>query len=169
MRISCWGLLATILLASAGAWLWLRCVEPKVDAPYALVEDGLYVGESVAEPPPGTDAVVNLCGSEDRYEVEAQLWDPILEDGGVPDLDWLRGVVEFIAAQRRAGRTVYVHCNAGMSRSGMVVTAYLMQKHTWPRDRALAFVQSKRPRIHPSPRLMQLLAEWEEAHRSPSP
>jgi len=73
-----------------------------------------------------------------------------------------REAVEFIDAQRRAGRTVYVHCAAGMNRSGAVVTAYLMQKHNWPRDRALAFVQSKRSQIQPNPRLMRLLSEWEQ-------
>ena len=49
-----------------------------------------------------------------------------------------------------------------MSRSGMVVTAYLMYEHNWPRGLALAFVQSKRPRIQPNPRLMRLLIEWEQ-------
>ena len=109
MRVLCWSLLAIILLASVSAWLWLRCLAremAEVAAPYALVEDGLYIEESVAEPPPGTDAVVNLCGSEDPYEVEAQLWTPILEGVEEPDLTWLREVIEFIDTQRRAGRTV---------------------------------------------------------------
>jgi protein-tyrosine phosphatase len=133
------------------------------EEPYSRVEEGLYVGASVSAPPPGTAAVVNLCDREDPYAVDALLWEPILDGGKAPGLAWLRRVVAFIDAQRRAGVTTYVHCNAGASRSGMVVTAYLMYEHGWPRDRALKFARRKRPQIQPNPAFMRLLAEWEEA------
>jgi protein-tyrosine phosphatase len=38
-------------------------------------------------------------------------------------IDWLKHVVHFIDDERKAGRTVFVHCFAGMNRSGMIVTA----------------------------------------------
>jgi len=66
-----------------------------------------------------------------------------------------------VDAQRQAGRTVFVHCFAGVSRSGMVVTAYLMFKHGWTRDQALEFVRSKRPSAKPNGAFMELLLEWE--------
>jgi protein-tyrosine phosphatase len=88
-------------------------------------------------------------------------WEPILEGGKLPDVDWLKGVVGFIDVQRRAQRTVYVHCLAGVDRSATVVTAYLMFEHGWGRDTALAQVKSKRPCACPDPTLMQLLADWE--------
>jgi hypothetical protein len=153
--------LALLLVACLGVWLWLRWLESTYDRPYALIEDGLYVGSSVKSPPPGTTAVVNLCARADRYQVEASLWEPVFELGNEPSLEWLRRVVEFIDANRRADRTTYVHCMAGMNRSGAAVTAYLMLRHGWGRDRALAFVRSKRPEIQPNPTLMRLLAEWE--------
>lgn len=154
-------LLAIILLAGLGVWLWLRWLEHSYDAPYSRIEDGLYVGIAVEQPPPGTKAVLNLCGRKDAYEVEAVLWEPILEGGKDPDIAWLRRMVEFIDAQQRAGRITFVHCIAGMNRSGMVVTAYLMFKHNWSRDRALTFVQSKRPQIQPNPSLLRLLGDWQ--------
>jgi len=124
----------------------------------------------VPEPPPGTTAVLNLCGKEDPYHADAHLWEPVLEGGKEPDLAWLRRLVEFIAAQRRAGATVYVHCLAGMNRSGTVAVAYLMQEHGWTRDRALAFAQAKRPQIQPNRAFQRLLAEWETALRQqPAP
>lgn len=152
-----------ILVAGIAAWLALVSVERSLDKPYSLIEDGLYVGSSVPEPPSGTRAVLNLCGKEDRYPVEAGLWEPVLEGGKEPDLAWLRRMVEFIASQRRSGVTTYVHCLAGMNRSGAVVTAYLMEEHNWTRDQALAFAHSRRPQIQPDPTFMRLLAEWEQA------
>ena len=155
--------LAILLLASVGAWLWLTWLErSQREQPYSRIEDGLYVGGAVAEPPPGTTSVLNLCGKEDPYRADAHLWEPVLEGGKEPDLAWLRRMVEFVATQRHKGATVYVHCLAGMNRSGTVAVAYLMQEHRWTRDRALAFAQSKRPQIQPNPSFMRLLAEWEK-------
>jgi hypothetical protein len=96
--------LTGLLLGCVAAWLWLAWLDRSGrEEPYSLVEDGLYVGRAVPEPPPGTRAVVNLCDAEDRYSVEATLWEPILDDNNAPDLDWLRRVVEFVADRRRAG------------------------------------------------------------------
>ena len=114
------------------------------------------------EPPPGTRAVLNLCDANDPYQVEVCLWEPIRDGGEAPSIDWLRRMVEFIDTQRQAGVTVYVHCWAGVSRSGLVATAYLMHEHHWTRDEALAFVRSRRPQVRPNPAFMKLLAEWEE-------
>src|SRR5437899_390003 len=129
------GFLVLVLLACVGAWLGLLWLERSYrEEPYTLIEEGLYVGSSISEPPPGTRAVVNLCGREDVYQVDACLWEPILDGGKAPSLEWLRRVVEFVEEQRRAGRTTYVHCLAGVSRSGMVAAAYLMREHNWSRD-----------------------------------
>jgi protein-tyrosine phosphatase len=132
---------------------------------YSLVEDGLYQGGYVKAPPFGAQAVLNLCETEDLYRAEVHDWVPIPDASPAPDLDWLRRRVEFVDAQRRAGRTVYVHCWAGVSRSGMVVTAYLMFEHRWTREEALAFVRSRRPVTRPNPAFMELLGEWEQALR----
>jgi hypothetical protein len=166
-------LLVLVVLCAGVGVFWLRGPKPPVgDTPYHLIEEGLFLGSSVGQPPPHTSAVVNLCGREDRYPVDAMLWDPILEgpDGGKkPDLAWLNAVVGFVDAQRRAHRTVYVHCLAGVSRSAMVVTAYLMSEHGWGRDTALAHVKAQRPCANPAPDLMQLLADWERAHDASRP
>jgi hypothetical protein len=155
-------LLLAALLACVGVWVGLLLLARSYEEePYTRIEDGLYLGRAVPQPPPGTRAVVNLCGARDPYTVDAALWEPILEGGDDPTVEGLRRVVEFIAAQRRAGRTTYVHCGVGMNRSGMVMTAYLMSARRWRRDQALAFVQSKRPQVQPNPALMRLLAEWE--------
>jgi hypothetical protein len=129
---------------------------------YARIEDGLYMGGRVPEPPPGTQAVLNLCEVEDTYRAPVHEWAPIPDAEPAPDIDWLRRQVEFVDAQRRAGRQVYVHCHAGVSRAGMVVVAYEMFKNGWTRDVAMAFVRSRRSVVNPNPAFMRLLLDWEQ-------
>jgi len=133
---------------------------------YSQIEDGLYLGGYVPEPPRNTQAVLNLCEVTDPYKVVAHRWEPIRDAEPVPSLDWLREQVEFIETEREAGRAVFVHCRNGVSRSGMVVVAYLMARHGWSRDEAMTFVRSKRPMVRPNPSFMHLLQEWEESLKS---
>jgi len=160
--------LVTTVLGGAGAGLALHWSRPAEPEPFSKIEEGLYLGGSVERPPQGTQAVVNLCGRPDPYQVGPSLWEPMYEDGKgkAPTLDLLRRVVGFIDEQRRAGRTTYVHCMVGQNRSGSVVAAYLMQEHRMGRDEALAFLQRRRPEVQPDPTLMRLLSEWEQALKS---
>ncbi len=129
---------------------------------YSRIEDGLYLGGSVAAPPPGTRAVLNLCRVEDCYQAEVHRWQPIHDGEPAPNLDWLRQQVEFIDSQRQTGLPVYVHCKAGISRAGLVTMAYLMWRNNWSRDRALHFVRSRRSKVRPNSAFMELLLEWEQ-------
>src|SRR5438132_11218667 len=104
---------------------------------YTIIRDGLYLGGYVKSPPPGTKAVLNLCRLADPYKVEAHVWEKIKDTTPAPSIDWLKKQVKFIDDQRQAGKTVYVHCRNGVSRSGMVVVAYVMSKDKLPRDKAL--------------------------------
>jgi hypothetical protein len=136
---------------------------------YSRVDDGLWLGGFVAEPPRGVSAVLNLCESEDPYRAESHRWEPIRDAGPAPDLDWLRGQVDFIAAERAAGRVVFVHCRNGVSRSAMTLAAYLMRRENWSRDEALDFLRSRRPGVRPHPAFMRLLSEWELALKKGGP
>ncbi|MBV9126129.1 MAG: dual specificity protein phosphatase family protein, partial [Planctomycetes bacterium] len=138
---------------------WLRWEPPN----YSRIEDGLYLGGSVPEPPPDTQAVLNLCEMPDPYQAAVHRWEPIPDAEPAPGLDWLRRQVEFIEDQRGAGRTIYVHCRSGVSRGGLVVVAYLMAQHGWSRDQALAFVRISRPMVRPNPGFMSRLQEWERS------
>src|SRR5262249_41443685 len=111
---------------------------------YSRIEDGFYLGGRVAEPPAGTRAVLNLCEQEDPYQAEAHRWQPIADAAPAPGLAWLRQQVEFLDQQRRDGLPVFVHCQAGVSRGGLVTVAYLMWRRGWSREEALQFVRSRR-------------------------
>lgn len=128
---------------------------------YSRIEEGLWLGGYVREPPKKTQAVLNLCETEDLYRAESHKWEPIRDAAPAPNLDWLREQVVYIETQRNAGRIVYVHCRNGVSRSGMVLAAYLMRRDSLSRDQALELLRIRRPGVRPHQAFMQLLLEWE--------
>jgi hypothetical protein len=138
----------------------------KSDKNYSEIDDGLYLGGYVKEPPPGTRAVLNLCGDKDPYKAEFSEWHFIPDAAPAPSLDWLREQVAFVDKERSAGHPVYIHCWAGISRSAMVTTAYLMVHNHWTRDEALKYIRSKRSIVSPNSAFMELLQKWEEANKS---
>ena len=85
-----------------------------------------------------------------------------IQDAEAPSIDWLQQMVTFVDEQRKAGRVVYVHCRNGVSRSGLVVIAYIMFKNPWTRDKAMKYVRSKRDIVHPNSAFRKLLHEWEK-------
>jgi hypothetical protein len=133
----------------------------RVKANYTRMEEGLYLGGHVKQPPPGTRAVLNLCEKPDPYRMEVHVWNPIPDAEPAPGIDWLRRQVDFIDAQRQAGRVVYVHCRAGISRAGLVVVAYFMHKNRWSMEQALAYVRSRRSAVRPNRAFMEQLSAWE--------
>jgi protein-tyrosine phosphatase len=154
--------LATAIVAVASVRIGVErytCEPPN----YSQVEDGLWLGGYVSEPPPDTRAVLNLCETEDAYQTESHRWVPIRDAEPAPSLVWLREQVTFIETERAAGRTAFVHCRNGVSRSAMVLAAYLMKREGWSRDAALEHLRSRRPIVRPNPAFMTLLAEWEKA------
>ena len=134
--------------------------QPQPD--YTWLEPGLYLGGYVDDPPPNTQAVLNLSLHKDPYKVKHHRWKPIRDASPAPELDWLREQVDFVREQRQAKRTVYIHCFAGVSRGGMVTVAYYMHREGWTRDQALAHVRKRRPQVRPNPAFMELLLEWEQ-------
>src|SRR5262245_9600340 len=158
-----WFLIAVAATLSSGLALALLALDLWTpEGPnYSLIEDGLYMGGFVAKPPPRTKAVLNLCRKEDPYRADVYLWEPISDNDRVPSLDWLRKLVEFVEDNRRTGRTTFIHCRNGISRSSLVVVAYLMHKNHWTRDRTLKFVRPKWSIARPNSAFMKLLLEWE--------
>lgn len=130
---------------------------------YSQIEPGLWLGGFVDAPPPGVTAVLNLCETKDPYSAEIHAWEPIRDAEPAPSLEWLKERVAWIDAQRAAKRDVYVHCQQGVSRSGMVVTAFVMRRDGLSRDEALATLRAKRPDVRPHPTFMRLLEEWQAA------
>ncbi len=150
---------ATLVAAAvAGRRFIAAFLRPSFDE----IDDGLFMGGGVAAPPPGVNAVLNVCKSADRYQAPVHRWEPIRDGRPAPSIDWLRRQVDFVAAQLREGRPVYVHCRSGVSRSGMVVLAYQMARHGWTLEQALEHVRAKRRIVRPNRAFRRLLKEWEK-------
>lgn len=153
------GAVPLVLLAVVYLAVWHFTREPPN---HAEVEPGLYVGGHVKSPPWLTHATLNLCEQDDPYGTPVHEWHPTRDAAPAPSLDWLAARVAFVEEHRSANRVVYVHCMNGVSRSVMVVTAYLMKRHGWSRDEALAFVRTHRQQARPNPAFIELLSEWEK-------
>jgi hypothetical protein len=136
---------------------------------YNAIEPNLYIGGYVAAPPPGTQAVLTLSRNKDPYTTEIYQASPIDDAAPAPTLDWLKEQVAFVAAQQTAGRCTYVHCDAGISRSALVTTAYLMARDHITRDQALDYIRTRRPIANPNRAFMVLLNEWEDTLNPDAP
>lgn len=130
---------------------------------YSEIEKGLFMGGLIPKAPPRVIAVLNLSEFEDEYRAKYHTTMTIPDSEPAPNLKWLQKAVGFVEEHHSKGRATYVHCFAGISRSGMVVTAHLMKKNGWTRDEALAYVRKARPAANPNPAFMERLAEWEKA------
>jgi hypothetical protein len=84
-----------------------------------------------------------------------------IRDRGVPEIDTMRAILDTIDAWRAAARPVYVHCYAGVGRTGMVIGCHLVRRGMAPAD-ALAELgrlrQGTRYAHVPSP---ETEAQWE--------
>ena len=97
---------------------------------------------------------------------------PFAEYCAVPVADYegediaflLPKAVRFIHASRHAGKTVLVHCAAGVSRSSTVVIAYLMATTEMNWEAALDFVRNRRRCVSPNPGFLLQLQQLNVAH-----
>lgn len=148
----------------------------------SAIAPGLFVSGLVRPFPPSVDAVMCLClpsemaharrhGYPDPLAcgIRGFAWRPIEDDADkVPPLDWLNTSAALIEEWLWAGRTVLVHCAAGISRSPTVAAAALMRRHSCSAADALRTLRKGRSIIDPNPGLVALLKEYEEFVHSPA-
>ena len=92
-------------------------------------------------------------------------------DFSTPSSDLMEKILDEIDAQIVAGRTVYVHCLAGIGRTGMVVGCYLV-RHGLTGEEALLQIQTLRKETpswwHRSPESQEqvdFILNWEAESR----
>lgn len=78
--------------------------------------------------------------------------------------EWQR-TTEFIDGAVAAGGTVFVHCQAGISRSAAIVMAHLMSRHGYTLLAAYERVKERRVNVGPNMHFMQALAALEDSLR----
>ena len=158
------GLVAVVAALSVKFMLEEKVQKASTQAPenYTRIEPGYYMGGRCTAPPPEVRAVLSLSEYADGYSAEIYRWQPIPDGDPAPSVAWLGEQVAFIDSQRKAGRPILVHCDAGISRSGLVSAAYFMWRDHLTREQALGFLRERRPIVNPNPGFRELLGEWEE-------
>lgn len=111
----------------------------------------------------GISALLNLrIEWDDRWmgiHAPYYLWLPAI-DGTPPVYEQLVRGAMFIQAQVEAGRSIYVHCAAGLGRGPTMVTAYLVAQGLSVGE-AIAFIAARRPFISLSIKQRARLLEFE--------
>jgi hypothetical protein len=75
----------------------------------------------------------------------------LVDNTGTSLKPYLQAALPWIQAALDAGGRVLLHCASGSSRSGAVLTAYLMWHHHMAVDEALALARRCRPILVPNP------------------
>jgi protein-tyrosine phosphatase len=95
--------------------------------------------------PPNIDHVISLYPWE-RYVVEhpidSELFVRMFDATDMPDPNQIRNIAEWVNSCRRMGETL-VHCQAGLNRSGLIVTYALMLEGMSASD-AIALLRAQR-------------------------
>jgi protein-tyrosine phosphatase len=139
--------------------------------PVSLIEDGLFLSSKPQLDFPKVDAVLNVSDKEyaepevtppsDNTRSSGYFWLPLFDRAPFPGVKWLELAVEIVGHCRENNWTILVHCDAGMSRSAMVVVAYLMKRDSLTVDQALDKVLKKRS-IAPNEYFLVGLMDWED-------
>jgi protein-tyrosine phosphatase len=85
----------------------------------------------------------------------------LYDDDDQPIGDYFDSSISFIDDAIRMGKTVYVHCYAGVSRSPTIVAAYLIKMHNMTTVDALKYIAERRPCIDPNEGFRAALRKWE--------
>jgi protein-tyrosine phosphatase len=84
----------------------------------------------------------------------------------------LESCLRFIEEVKEDGvGKVFVHCNAGVSRSAAVAIAYVMRDKGWTLDKAFTFVKGQRPHINPNAGFMlqlRMFGQQQDVRRTPA-
>lgn len=135
-------------------------------APVELPDDpGVLLGDATAAEETDADVIVSLCRmgraqvrGPDHHELF--MWD-FPDDAWNPNLDLLlRDTADAIVRWRDEGRTVLVHCAAGVSRSPTVAAAYLARRLGVSGIEALRRLRQVYPDARPNPSFMRALKRF---------
>jgi len=108
-------------LLSAGITCFIDLTQPQYSDPY-------------------TDALFELAGWQD---IEVVYSNYAMEDFSTPDTDQIKTVLDVIDGALGAQQGVYLHCRAGIGRTGVIVGCYLV-RHGLSGDEALERIKELR-------------------------
>jgi hypothetical protein len=138
--------------------------------PGVMAQGNALRGELDALRDAGIDAFVDLTeGTEYGLRPYVGLLDAAIEyrqlsirDFGVPTIEGMREILDTIDGALERGKNVYVHCYAGIGRTGTVVACYLVRHGMAPRDAMKTVTGWRGIRTPQSDEQEQLILAWAE-------
>ncbi|XP_038596625.1 LOW QUALITY PROTEIN: dual specificity protein phosphatase 1 [Tachyglossus aculeatus] len=117
----------------------------------------------------GITALINVSANcPDHFEDHYQYKRIPVEDSHKADISsWFNEAIDFIDSVKNAGGRVFVHCQAGISRSATICLAYLMRTNRVKLDEAFEFVKQRRSIISPNFSFMGQLLQFESQVLAP--
>ncbi|KAG5263723.1 hypothetical protein AALO_G00267890 [Alosa alosa] len=111
----------------------------------------------------GITALINVSANcPNHFEDHFQYKSIPVEDNHKADISsWFNEAIEFIDSIRNKGGRVFVHCQAGISRSATICLAYLMRTNRVKLEEAFEFVKQRRSIISPNFSFMGQLLQFE--------
>ncbi|XP_029439687.1 dual specificity protein phosphatase 1 [Rhinatrema bivittatum] len=118
----------------------------------------------------GITALINVSANcPNHFEGHYQYKSIPVEDNHKADISsWFNEAIDFIDSMKNAGGRVFVHCQAGISRSATICLAYLMRTNRVRLDEAFEFVKQRRSIISPNFSFMGQLLQFESQVLAPS-
>ncbi|CAI5441861.1 unnamed protein product [Caenorhabditis angaria] len=156
-----------IFYPSLGYNLFRNYVQPKKWAWYNRVDDTLILGampfQSMKNELINVENVGGIVCCTEEFELKAAYqsmqeedWKkegvefhaiPMHDFTGTAGRPQIHEAVQFIENVAAKGKTVYVHCKAGRTRSATVATCYLMKSRNWMSNVAFEFLKDKRHQV----------------------
>lgn len=117
----------------------------------------------------GITALINVSANcPNHFESHYQYKSIPVEDNHKADISsWFNEAIDFIDSIKNAGGRVFVHCQAGISRSATICLAYLMRTNRVKLDEAFEFVKQRRSIISPNFSFMGQLLQFESQVLAP--
>nr|6APX_A Chain A, Maltose-binding periplasmic protein,Dual specificity protein phosphatase 1 [synthetic construct]6D65_A Chain A, Maltose-binding periplasmic protein,Dual specificity protein phosphatase 1 [synthetic construct]6D65_C Chain C, Maltose-binding periplasmic protein,Dual specificity protein phosphatase 1 [synthetic construct]6D66_A Chain A, Maltose-binding periplasmic protein,Dual specificity protein phosphatase 1 [synthetic construct]6D67_A Chain A, Maltose-binding periplasmic protein,Dua len=111
----------------------------------------------------GITALINVSANcPNHFEGHYQYKSIPVEDNHKADISsWFNEAIDFIDSIKNAGGRVFVHSQAGISRSATICLAYLMRTNRVKLDEAFEFVKQRRSIISPNFSFMGQLLQFE--------
>ncbi|XP_077073364.1 dual specificity protein phosphatase 1 [Siphateles boraxobius] len=111
----------------------------------------------------GITALINVSANcpnhfEDHYQYKSI---PVEDNHKANISSWFNEAIEFIDSVRNKDGRVFVHCQAGISRSATICLAYLMRTNRVRLEEAFEFVKQRRSIISPNFSFMGQLLQFE--------
>jgi dual specificity phosphatase 12 len=134
--------------------LWLGNRKAAVDDPEWIKDHGVTAVFNCTKQIPFSAAVQRKY----RVPVDDNLQPIEIQHMG----DWAAETQLKLSREYREGRTVLVHCHAGMQRSAAVVAMFLMLLYGWPAEKAMAYIKERRSiAFFPAANFEPAIERWE--------